>query len=217
MAPSSRARALDLLSVGLHVGLALVLLRASLAAARFPGVPLGEGWGRLFVTAQVARWFRGQAPWGQADLLAWPEGMAFWPTDPLVQALSVPLSTLLSDTAALTAVTALLIALAGIGPHVLARVLGAGPLAAGGAGLVVQLSPFLLRHGADLVLESIAVGPAALAGAAIAWAVQRDDAGLPTWLLIASSVLACATTSPYFVVYLALVCAVAAVWRLRPS
>lgn len=203
---------------GLHAGLALVLVRASLAAERFPGVPLGEGWGRLFVTEQVERWLSGTAPWGQADLLAWPDGMAFWPTDPLLQVVALPLTGLLSDTAALTAVTALLLALAGIGPLVLARVLGAGPIAAGAAGVAVQLSPFVLRHGTDLVLESIALGPAALAGAAIAATAKAEHPGAGTWVAVGLAVLACATTSPYFVVYLALVCAVVALakptlWR----
>lgn len=183
-----------------------------------PGAPLGEGWGRLWVTAQVGRWLRGQAPWGTADLLAWPQGMPFWPTDPLVQAVQVPLSALLGDAAALTAVTGLLLWLAGVGPHALARRLGAGPLGAAIAGLLVQGSPFVLRHGADLVLEALALGPAALAGAAVVAAHRAQHPSAATWLAVLAGVGATAATSPYLAVYLALVCGLCALatprrWR----
>lgn len=201
----------DLLAALAHLLVALLLFRNALSLDRFPGVSLGEGWGRLFVTAQVRRWLDGDAPFGQADLLAWPGGMSFWPTDPLVQVIQAPLSGPLGDTLALTLVSIAMLTLAGVGPHLLARTLGARPLAAAAAGVVVQLCPFVLRHGADLVLEALAIGPATIAAAAIAHALAAKVLRVPHLLGVGLGVLGCAATSPYYAIYLALVCGIWAV------
>ncbi len=202
------------LALAAHVGVALLLCRSSLAADRLPGVELGEAWGRVFVTAQVSRWLTGQATPGQADLLAWPEGMPFWPVDPLLQLLAAPLSWLLGDLPAYVAVTVLTLALAGFGTAVLGRQLGAGWLSSAAAGVAVQLSPTVIRHASDAVLEALALGPAALAMAAMLRAARRPQGGL---LLVALSVLVCAATSPYLAVYLlTLSLPVLALFRLGP-
>lgn len=189
------------LALAAHLAVALLLCRASLASDRLPGVELGEAWGRVFVTAQVSRWLKGEAVVGDADLLAWPEGMAFWPVDPLLQLIAAPLSWLLGDLSAYVAATVITLTLAGFGAAVLGRQLGAGWLIAGAAGVAVQLSPTVIRHASDAVLEALALGPAALAAAAILRAARHPRSGLG---LVALSVLACAATSPYLAVYLLL-------------
>ncbi len=192
-------------AVGLLVS-ALVLLRSSLRIDAVPGVGLGESWGRLFVTAQVQRWISGASPFGHADLLAWPGGQPFWPVDPAVQLMAVPLSVLLGPAAGLTVVTVALVWLAGTGPAWLCRRLGATPLGALAGGLLVQWHPLMLRNLHDLVLEVAAIGVAALAVGAI-HAALHDRRRL---LAVGAGVLAVAATSPYFAVYLALGCAMAA-------
>ncbi len=202
----------------LLLGVALAELRLAFAPGHIPGAPLGEGWGRLFVTAQVTRWATGEAPWGYADLAGYPAQVLFWPTDSLVQAVAVPLSALFGDTAGLTLVTLLLAFLAGFGPYILARTLGAerGPAAL--AGLLVQLTPYLMRNLADLVLEVEAVGLLALAGAAMIHAGRTIGEGGP-WrgplALAGVGVFAVAASSPYYAVYLAFIGAAAALFRPR--
>lgn len=200
-------------TAAVQLALALVLCRGALVGDRLPGVELGEAWGRVFVTAQVSRWVTGEARPGQADLLAWPSGMAFWPVDPLHQAIVVPLSWVVGDLTAHVAGTVLTLALAGFGTAVLARTLGSGWLLAAAAGLAVQLSPTLIRHGSDAVLEALALGPLALAAAALLSAARRPEGGLG---LVFIGVLACAATSPYLAVYLLLLSPFALV-LVRPS
>ncbi len=214
----ARERIFAILGPALLVAVAGMELRLAFAPGHVPGAPLGESWGRLFVTAQVSRWFRGEAPWGVADLAGWPERVTFWPTDPAVQLLAVPLSAAFGDARGLTLVTLLLAALAGIGPYVLARTLGAGRWAATAAGLLVQVSPYLLRNLADLVLEVEAVGPLALAGAAMISAARAIGEGRPArraLLWVGLSVFALAGSSPYYAVYLAGIAALAALFRPR--
>ncbi|RME24074.1 MAG: hypothetical protein D6798_12125 [Deltaproteobacteria bacterium] len=188
------------------------MLRASLSSGHFPGGANSEGWGRLFVNAQVARWLRGEAPVGFADLLAWPTGMSFWPTDPLTQLVQLAATAIVGDLAGLTVTTLAWLSLAGVGPYLLARTAGASRGGAFLAGLVVQLSPFLARHASDLVLEVLALGPLALAVAAI---LRHVTGPRPRPGLVFGAILGVALTSPYYAVYLALCCAVAA--ALRPS
>lgn len=207
-----------LLPALLFLAVALAELRNALARHTIPGAPLGEGWGRLYVTAQVGRWLRGEAAPLHADLIGWPEKVSFWPTDPLLQLLAVPLSALLGDTGGLTALTLILAFLAGFGPWVLARTLGATPLGAAVAGLIVQLAPYLTRNLADLVLEVEAVGLLALAGAAMLRAARAVEEGRPAGRSLALAglgVFALAASSPYYAVYLALVAGMAALLRPR--
>ncbi len=191
---------------------AAALLRTSLAPGRFPGGANSEGWGRLFVNAQVARWLHGDAPVGVADLLAWPGSMSLWPTDPLTQLVQLAATAMVGDLGGLTLTTLLMLTLAGVGPYALARVAGAGRAGALLAGLLVQLSPFVARHAGDLVLEVLALGPLALAAAAILLHVRGPR---PRPVLAGLGVAGVALTSPYYAVYLALCCALAAALRPR--
>lgn len=196
-----------------HLGIAILLLRSALEPGTFPGGSRGEAWGRLFVTAQVGRWVRGEAPWLKADLAGWPTPISFWPVDPLIQAVSVPLSALLGDTAALTAVTITLVTLTGLGVTALARTLGASAGRAVAAGLACQLAPYLIRNLTDLVLEVEAAGLLALAAAAMISAARAPD---PRRLALAGlAVAALAATSPYYAIYLAMGAAIAAIAQPR--
>ena len=68
-----------LLPPALFAALALLLCRAALVPDKLLGTWSGEGWGRIFVTLQLTRWLRGEAPVGRADLLSWPTGSPLWP------------------------------------------------------------------------------------------------------------------------------------------
>ena len=199
--------------VALYVGVAMVLLRSALAPGMFPGGSRGEAWGRLFVTAQVSRWVRGEAPWLKADLAGWPRPISFWPVDPLTAAVSVPLSALLGDTGGLTAVTIMLVALTGLGVYALARTLGANRASAASAGLACQLAPYLVRNLTDLVLEVEAAGLLALAAAALVRAFREPDRR--TLPLAGLAVGALAATSPYYAIYLAIGAGLAALTQPR--
>lgn len=180
---------------------------------RTVGTSYGEGWGRQLVTAQVWRWMTGRAPWGLADLLAAPTGQAFWPVDPAVQLLAAPLAALTDTPTALLAAVWLLYATAGLGPTLLALRLGARSWAAPLAGLLVQLSPFVLDHAADVVLEVLAFGPLAWVAASLHAAWQHPSRRALAGVGVSTALLA--ATSPYFAVYAALGAACAVAWH-RP-
>lgn len=208
-----RDRAAHALAVAIYGVIALELLAPALGPQRVPGVELGESWGRMFVTGQVLRWVTGAAPVGVADLAGWPARVPFWPIDPVVQAVSLPLVPLVGLPGALTGVTLLLVWLAGYGPWRLARELGATRTGALLAGLTVQLCPFLLLNVADLVLEVEAVGIMAIAAEACVRAVRSPSARRA--LTAGGWVAALAAASPYLAVYLAMGCALAVLptWR----
>lgn len=199
----------------LFAGLAALQLRLSLVSGNMPGVSSGEGWGRLFVTAQVSRWLTGEAPLGAADLAGWPDRVPFWPTDPLVQLVQVPLRAILGDAGALTAVALLLLSLTGIGVAALARELGATPAGARVAGVVAQISPYLVRNLGDVVVEALALGPLALAMLALLRAASPEAQGRRPLVIAGLAVGALALISPYYVVYLAFLSAGVALLRPR--
>ncbi len=190
------------LEAGLFLLSALALLRHWLLPGRLPGSPTGEGPQRLFEAHQLTRWLTGEAPLGQADLLAWPEGRGLWPVGPLIDALHTPLTWLVGDSLAMALVGVLLLTLAGLGPAVLARVAGAGRAGALAAGAMVQLSPYLLTNLDQMVIELGAIGVAALAAAAILHALR----GGPWWPALVG-IGATALCSPYYALFLALGCA----------
>jgi hypothetical protein len=196
--------------------LPLVLLRGGLAPGCFPGQPFGEGWGRLFAMGQVARWLRFDAAVGHGDLLAHPEGMPFWPVDPLSTGFGATIQLVGgggpgASAAALSLTFLLLLALTGLGAWVLARVLGAGPWSACAVGLGLQLHPYLLRNAADSVTEVLALGPLLLLGAA---AAHGWRGGRHRWWLLGAAALGTALTSPYYAVYAALLWALLLPWAL---
>ena len=180
-----------------------VLLRGSLAAGHFPGQTYGEGWGRLFAIGQVSRWLTGTAPVGRGDLLAHPDGMTFWPVDPLTTGAAALLQLIAGGDAAasalaLTTTFLVLLTLTGLGAWILARSLGASPWGASAGALALQLHPFVLRSAADSISEVLALGPLLLLGAA---AVHAWRGGRRRWWLLGGAAAATALTSPYFAVY----------------
>ena len=188
-----------------YLALALFLTRGAWLSGELPGAPMGEQWGRLFVTAQASRWLTGAAPLGHADLAGAPDGVPFWPVDPATQLVLAPLSLLLGPHKALLIGVIALITLAGLGPYHLLRRLGAPLTSAFAAGLLVELAPYLLRNLHDLVLEVEAIGPVALAiGALLA---AREEPRLPRLVAAGGAIALVALTSPYYAVYLALGCA----------
>ncbi len=198
-----------------------ILLRGSAVVGHFPGQSFGEGWGRLFAAGQVARWLDGSCPVGWSDLLAHPDGMAFWPVDPLTT-LCMALLQLLGgggpavDAAAMSITMALLLISTGLGAWLLARMAGASPAAAGATGLVLQLHPFLLRSAADSVMEVLALGPVLLLMATLLHAWRGGGRG--AWSLVGLAMLGTALTSPYYAVYATLLWALLgplALWRRR--
>ncbi|MBN1335827.1 MAG: hypothetical protein JXB39_07680 [Deltaproteobacteria bacterium] len=201
---------------GLFAALACGLLAGTWRSGVVLGTPGGEAWGRMFVAAQVRRWLTGEATAGRADLLAFPEGMPFWPVDPVVQVFQVPLGAWLGEPRGLVAVAAGLLFLAGVGPYALARTAGASRLGALATGLLVQLSTPIHRNLREGILEVAAVGLLALAARACLLALKT-----PGWrrlLSVGLFVALLAGTSPYYAVYLALGCAFAALctpgrWR----
>ena len=167
----------------------------------------------------MGRWFRLEAPPGRADLLAWPAGQSFWPVDPALQLVELPLAALLGDAAGLTLLTLLLLVLAGLGPYRLVRVLGGPPAGALLAGLLVQLSPYLLRNLHDMVTEVLAVGILALAAAEILRLVRAGSEVWPTprdLLRVGLVVGLVASSSPYYAVFLAVCCALLVPLWWRP-
>jgi hypothetical protein len=193
-----------------------ILLRGSLAAGHFPGQVFGEGWGRLFAAGQVARWLTGEAPPGHGDLLNHPDGMAFWPVDPLTTLGSALLQLFggggpAAGAAALTVTVFLLLALCGWAAWLLARSLGAGPWSACTAAVALQLHPYLLRSAADTITEVLALGPLLLLGAA---ALHAWRGGARRWWLLGAAMLATALTSPYYAIYALVAWVALAPWVL---
>src|SRR5687767_7262326 len=86
---------------------AIWAVHAGLLGGAIVGLPWGEAWGRLFVTGQVTRWSTG-TPAGWADLVDAPHGRPFWPVDPVVQLVQVPLDALLGEATAWALVLMLL-------------------------------------------------------------------------------------------------------------
>lgn len=181
------------------------LLAAAWGPDRVVGSWASEAFARMAVTRQVARWVEGAAPWGFADLLNHPGGRPFWPVDPVLQALAVPLGVALGDTRGFTALVGLLLLGAGLGVCALARALGAGRGGAALAGGLAQGSPWVLTHAEDGILEVLALGLAALAACAVRRVLEQ---GRPRDLAaLGLAVALCAGSSPYAAVYLALGCA----------
>lgn len=182
--------------------LAAMLLRGAVGEGVRVGVATSEAAGRVFVSAQVWRWLRGDAMPGHADLLAWPDGQSFWPVDPLVQIVEAPMQAGLGPDLAFTLVVGLLLALSTYATARLTRAVGGGAASALVAGMAVTLSPFMLRNLRDAVTEALAVGIAAIAIGATHRVLR--DSSRASLSIAAAAVLALATSSPYYVVYLAI-------------
>ena len=182
--------------------LPFLLIRHALDASTFPGQPMGEGWGRVFAVEQVSRWWTGLASPTHADLIGFPEVVSFWPVDPLLTIPASLASLLIGPAQAITLTVFLLLWVAGWGPWRLARELGARPIPALIAGIVVQTQPFLLRNAEDTLMEMLAIGVAALAarGLVIAWSKTTA----PNCLRAFGWALALGLCSPYLTVYLCL-------------
>ncbi len=195
----------------------VVLLRGSLAPGRIPGQPFGEGWGHLFAMGQLGRWLCGEARLGQADLLAYPDGMRFWPVDPLTTLLASSLDIIAGRSAhggaaALSVTVLLLVTLTGVGAWLLARSLGAKPWAASAAALAIQLHPFLLRSASDTIVEVLALGPLLILGAL---AVRLWENVTPRRLLASAlAMLATALCSPYYAIYAMILWAALLPWAM---
>lgn len=188
-----------------YLALPTLLLREALAAGWVAGRDLGETWGRLFAAGQVARWFQGACTPGLADLLNHPSGQPFWPVDPVTTGLMALVAAAAPDPAralpvAFGVAMGALWLLAGWCPWRLARTLGASPLAALAAGLLVQAHPYLLQNADDGVLEVLAVGPAAMTVEAVIRCWRAP--GPRTALRVLLATLLLAGTGPYFAVYL---------------
>lgn len=192
---------------------ALTLLREALSGVAVPGAGMSEAWARMGVSRQALRWLRGEAPIGHADLLSAPGGRPFWPVDPLLQLIEAPLIPLLGDAGAFSAVCALLLTLAGLGPWILARVAGASEGGAFAAGALGLCAPFVFTHINDGIIECAAIGPLCLTIAVTIRAVRAGDRGALALGLVSTAALG--MTSPYLLVYLALGCGLAApfTWR----
>ncbi len=136
-----------------------VLLGRAVGPMRAPGMATEMLHGQLYAGAQVARWLSG-SPWFTADLAA--SGGPFWPDDAAMSFWIALLSRFLDPGFAYGLGLAGALVLAGLGPWALARRLGGGwgPLV---AGLLVQLSPPVLRAAWSGEIGVLAVGPAALA------------------------------------------------------
>ena len=180
---------------------AAFLMREALGTQKFIGLAWGEIWGRLFVTAQCERWSQGSSI-GFIDLAAFPEVARFWPVDPLVQSISVPLVSLWGEAQGWAVLLIGLSWLAGIGGFAVARSMGASVPVALAGGLLTQLHPTWLRHAGEGVVEVLCLG-----ALAIAFAAGRRLFDLPTDLarwaaFVGASALVCGT-SPYFAIYAA--------------
>lgn len=204
---------LQRLSWALYLLPALALLRGALAPGRMLGGPYGEATRKLFGHLQLLRWLRLEAPVGHADLINWPDGRGFWPVAPLLDLVQLPFSLTLGAIAGLSVLALVLLVLSGVGPYLLVRVCGGGRPGALAAGLVVQLSPFLLTNLGDAIVEVSCVGIAALA---VAGLVRWHASGRRRDLALAGlGVFATAASSPYFAIYLAIGCLCAAAWTWR--
>ncbi|MFT5683637.1 MAG: hypothetical protein ACI8RZ_004569 [Myxococcota bacterium] len=187
--------------------LALTVMREALVGGHLPGTWSGEAWGRAAVSVGILRWLSADVPIGQSDLLNWPDGLALWPIDPLLQLLAVPVEAILGGGAGVTAVMVMLLTLAGLGPYWLSRSLKASRLASGLVGLLIQLTPYLLRNLMDAVVEVGAIGLVAVAIIGIRAALQS---GTPRSVLLAGlGIFLVAGSSPYYAVYLVIGCAAA--------
>jgi hypothetical protein len=189
-----------------HAMTAAWVVRRGIGTGDMIGIPWGEQWGRLFVTAQVTRWFHGTTP-GWADLMAAPEGRRFWPVDPLVQAVAVPVFALLGEPTGWAIVLGSLSLVAGLGGASLARAAGADAPRAAAVGLLLQLNPFWLRQGAEGVTEALSTGFVALT-LAFAWQLLRGgeaDARIKRGNTLGFSLswAAVCLTSPYHALYAA--------------
>ena len=121
----------------------------------------------------------------------------------------MPVEAVIGGGAGVTAVMLTLLWVAGMGPFWLSRSLGGGILSSTLVGLLVQLTPYLLRNLMDAVVEVGAIGLVAIAVLGIRQALTT---GTPRRLLLAGlGILVVAGSSPYYAVYLALGCAFAAV------
>ncbi|MFZ5481041.1 MAG: hypothetical protein ACOZNI_30040 [Myxococcota bacterium] len=202
------ARLLPLLA---FLPLPLVLVRAGYEGA-MPGSLMGEGWGRLFVAGQLARWVRGEAPWGVADLCFGAEPLPFWPVD-LVPTAVLAATRPLGDAGAMAATIAVLFALAGAGTFAAARALGATTAGAIAAGLGLQAHPFLLRNAEDDILEVLAVGFVPLGIAALARALRAPSAG--NLVLLGLAAWALGASNPYAALHAAIAGVVASPFLLK--
>jgi hypothetical protein len=190
-----------------HGAVALYMVRAGLGTGAILGQPWGESWGRLYATGQVARWLHG-TPIGHADLVAFPGGRPWWPVDPLLQLLAVPLEAAVGESSAWALCLGALSWSAGLGGAVLAHTLGAPWLRAAAAGLVLQLAPTWLRNGSEGITEALALGPPALACAATIQ-LLRAPSRARGWAFLGACVLVCGT-SPYYATYGGIALAVSA-------
>jgi hypothetical protein len=187
--------------------ISLTVLREALSPGHLPGAWSGEAWGRSAVSVMMLRWLSGEAPIGEADLLNWPDGLSLWPIDPLLQLIAVPIEALFGGGAGVTAVMLVLLILAGLGPYWLSRSLGCSRPASGLVGLLVQLTPYLLRNLMDAVVEVGAIGLVAVAIVGIRAALLEGTRR--SVILAGLSILLVAGSSPYYAVYLVVGCAAA--------
>ena len=190
-------------STALYLGIAAFLLRQWLQPGVLPGHANSEAPQRLWELHQLLRWFGGETPFGHADLIAFPDGRPFWPAMPIADLLMLPLMGVIGDALAFSVVALALLTLAGLGPFVLARGLGARVPAALAAGLVLQLNPMMLRNLDDCVLEMACVGLPCLAAAAM---IQVFKGQRRAWIGVFLWTALTAFSSPYFAVFLALAC-----------
>lgn len=205
-------RALRVLLPALHFVVALLLLRAWFSEDMLPGGGASELDQRLALLHQQARWVLGQAPIGHADLLGFPQGRPFWSATPFPDLFMLALMPLVGDARAFALVTAALLGLTGLGPHLLARRLGASPAPALLAGVLLECSPFLLNSLEGAVVEMAAAGLPFLAALEMLRVLEGERRRLP-W--VGFWVLATALSSPYYAVFLVLACALAlaGTWR----
>jgi hypothetical protein len=177
------------------------------APALMEGLPLGsqqgEVWGHLFTALQCERWATGAASIGTADLLNAPAEQPFWPVNPALQVVGLPLQWVFGHVQAWNLLMMILLVLAGLGPALLCRRLQVAPPAAALAGLLVQLSPFLLRNLRDSIIEVASIGVMALCIRALIPILRSGSVGRRTWWEWMLWLSLLAGTSPYFFVYLA--------------
>jgi hypothetical protein len=209
---SSQDRRAFWASSALYLGIAAFLLRQWLQPGVLPGHANSEAPQRLWELHQLLRWFSGETPFGHADLIAFPDGRPFWPAMPIADLLMLPMVGALGDALAFSVVALALLTLAGIGPYVLARGLGARAPASFAAGLLLLLNPMMLRNLEDCVLEMACLGLPCLAAAAM---IQVMKGQRRAWIGVFVWTALTAFSSPYFAVFLALAClpVAALTWR----
>ena len=140
----------------------LLMCAPALMEGRPLGSQQGEVWGHLFTALQCERWATGATSIGTADLLNAPAEQPFWPVNPVLQMVGIPLQWIFGTVQAWNLLMVLLLGLAGLGPALLCLRLDAPRPAAILAGLMVQFSPFLLRNVRDSIIEVAAIGVLAL-------------------------------------------------------